>query len=184
MRSIRGFIRLFFGTRNVNPHKEKQCRASSRSASGSTEHTPSPFVTLQCAVVENDNQNPPPNWQSREQSCVRTGYEGIGILAPPTSVTGGYELLGTVGIREAPEQLDAILRGMGSGSRSTVTTWGHEAVQQAASRLGITDLRGWQHDALDAWAAGRDCLILAGTGSGKSACFQIPPLLDSRPSSA
>jgi ATP-dependent DNA helicase RecQ len=73
-----------------------------------------------------------------------------------------------------PEQLAAILR-----TRSVVTIWGHEALEKAASRIGITALRGWQRDALDAWAAGRDCMILAGTGSGKSACFQIPPLLDS-----
>ena len=53
----------------------------------------------------------------------------------------------------------------------------HVAERAAANRLGFAELRPFQRQALEAWRAGRDVVILAGTGSGKSACFQLPPLL-------
>ena len=53
----------------------------------------------------------------------------------------------------------------------------HAKRNAAASVLGIERLHGWQHEALAAWQEGRDCLILSGTGSGKSACYQLPALL-------
>ena len=50
-------------------------------------------------------------------------------------------------------------------------------VAAASRRLGISELRDWQRRALSAWSEGRDCLVLSATGSGKSACFQLPPLI-------
>ena len=46
-------------------------------------------------------------------------------------------------------------------------------------RMGLDAKRGqrmhpWQHDVLSAWLEGRDVLVLSGTGSGKSLCFQAP----------
>ncbi|KAL4188579.1 hypothetical protein AMTRI_Chr08g202890 [Amborella trichopoda] len=43
--------------------------------------------------------------------------------------------------------------------------------------FGISSLKSFQKEALEAWLAHRDCLVLAATGSGKSLCFQIPALL-------
>ncbi|XP_057732365.1 ATP-dependent DNA helicase Q-like SIM [Arachis stenosperma] len=43
--------------------------------------------------------------------------------------------------------------------------------------FGILCLKSFQKEALNAWAAHKDCLVLAATGSGKSLCFQVPALL-------
>lgn len=43
--------------------------------------------------------------------------------------------------------------------------------------FGFSSLKSFQKEALNAWAAHQDCLVLAATGSGKSLCFQIPALL-------
>ncbi|KAF9605738.1 hypothetical protein IFM89_018134 [Coptis chinensis] len=43
--------------------------------------------------------------------------------------------------------------------------------------FGFSCLKTFQKEALEAWLANEDCLVLAATGSGKSLCFQIPALL-------
>eukprot|EP00930_Biecheleria_cincta_P035357 TRINITY_DN24318_c0_g1_i1.p1 TRINITY_DN24318_c0_g1~~TRINITY_DN24318_c0_g1_i1.p1 ORF type:complete len:823 (-),score=106.28 TRINITY_DN24318_c0_g1_i1:19-2487(-) len=48
---------------------------------------------------------------------------------------------------------------------------------KALSRLGIEHLRPWQRSVLAHWHAGGDALVLSGTGSGKSLCFQVPALV-------
>eukprot|EP00928_Gymnodinium_smaydae_P006023 TRINITY_DN12093_c0_g1_i2.p1 TRINITY_DN12093_c0_g1~~TRINITY_DN12093_c0_g1_i2.p1 ORF type:complete len:273 (-),score=23.26 TRINITY_DN12093_c0_g1_i2:76-894(-) len=47
----------------------------------------------------------------------------------------------------------------------------------ASERLGVNHVRPWQRAVLERWLVGEDTLILSGTGSGKSLCFQplIPP---------
>lgn len=51
-------------------------------------------------------------------------------------------------------------------------------IEAAAEALGLRNgFRPWQTKVLEAWHAGKDCLILSGTGSGKSVCFQAPALL-------
>ncbi|XP_062180440.1 ATP-dependent DNA helicase Q-like SIM [Phragmites australis] len=46
--------------------------------------------------------------------------------------------------------------------------------------FGFSCLKDFQKEALDAWFAHKDCLVLAATGSGKSLCFQIPALLSTK----
>lgn len=46
--------------------------------------------------------------------------------------------------------------------------------------FGFLSVKGFQKEALDAWFAHKDCLVLAATGSGKSLCFQIPALLTTK----
>lgn len=43
--------------------------------------------------------------------------------------------------------------------------------------FGFSSLKSFQKEALGAWLAHKDCLVLAATGSGKSLCFQLPALL-------
>ena len=51
------------------------------------------------------------------------------------------------------------------------------SVTAAAVQLGITQLHDWQRKVVDAWLAGRDALVLSGTGSGKSACYMLPAVM-------
>lgn len=51
------------------------------------------------------------------------------------------------------------------------------AIDAAARRLGIAALQPWQVRAVNLAMGRRDCVILSGTGSGKSCCFQLPPLI-------
>ncbi|RDX86127.1 ATP-dependent DNA helicase Q-like SIM, partial [Mucuna pruriens] len=46
--------------------------------------------------------------------------------------------------------------------------------------FGFSSLKSFQKEALSAWVAHKDCLVLAATGSGKSLCFQIPALLSGK----
>ncbi|WCJ43113.1 ATP-dependent DNA helicase Q-like SIM [Euphorbia peplus] len=73
-------------------------------------------------------------------------------------------------------------------SSSSVDCGNHEEVdigldwEQRANNLlqkhfGYPCLKSFQKEALGAWVANQDCLVLAATGSGKSLCFQIPALL-------
>ena len=45
---------------------------------------------------------------------------------------------------------------------------------------GFTELRPLQGEVVDSAVAGRDAVVVLPTGGGKSLCFQMPPLLDSR----
>eukprot|EP00930_Biecheleria_cincta_P063946 TRINITY_DN4948_c0_g2_i1.p1 TRINITY_DN4948_c0_g2~~TRINITY_DN4948_c0_g2_i1.p1 ORF type:complete len:1322 (-),score=255.34 TRINITY_DN4948_c0_g2_i1:564-4130(-) len=46
--------------------------------------------------------------------------------------------------------------------------------------FGWPRLKSFQRRAVEAWAAGRPCFVLSGTGSGKSACFSLPALVERR----
>lgn len=56
------------------------------------------------------------------------------------------------------------------------------AVQVAESlakrHFGWPRLRSFQRRAVEAWAAGRSCFVISGTGSGKSGCFILPALVE------
>ncbi|XP_065854428.1 ATP-dependent DNA helicase Q-like SIM [Euphorbia lathyris] len=66
------------------------------------------------------------------------------------------------------------------GSREEVDIgldWEQRANNLLQKHFGYPCLKSFQKEALDAWVANQDCLVLAATGSGKSLCFQIPALL-------
>ncbi|XVF31366.1 hypothetical protein REPUB_Repub16aG0139600 [Reevesia pubescens] len=44
-------------------------------------------------------------------------------------------------------------------------------------QFGYSSVKSFQKEALAAWLAHQDCLVLAATGSGKSLCFQVPALV-------
>ncbi|XP_052193548.1 ATP-dependent DNA helicase Q-like SIM isoform X2 [Diospyros lotus] len=58
--------------------------------------------------------------------------------------------------------------------------WEHKVNDLLQKRFGYSSLKQFQKDALAAWLAHQDCLVLAATGSGKSLCFQIPALLSGK----
>ncbi|KAF5813593.1 putative DNA helicase [Helianthus annuus] len=55
--------------------------------------------------------------------------------------------------------------------------WEVRANMLLQKHFGYPLLKRFQREALGAWIAQKDCLVLAATGSGKSLCFQIPALL-------
>ncbi|KAF4360895.1 hypothetical protein G4B88_016055, partial [Cannabis sativa] len=55
--------------------------------------------------------------------------------------------------------------------------WEHKVNSLLQKHFGNFSLKKFQKEALAAWLANEDCLVLAATGSGKSLCFQIPALL-------
>ncbi|XP_020277413.1 ATP-dependent DNA helicase Q-like SIM isoform X6 [Asparagus officinalis] len=55
--------------------------------------------------------------------------------------------------------------------------WEQKACGILRKHFGFSSLKSFQKEAMEAWLARRDCLVLAATGSGKSLCFQIPALL-------
>ncbi|KAL7235219.1 hypothetical protein ACSBR1_018663 [Camellia fascicularis] len=55
--------------------------------------------------------------------------------------------------------------------------WEQKVNNLLYKHFGYSSLKSFQKEALAAWLAHQDCLVLAATGSGKSLCFQIPALL-------
>ncbi|XP_071729637.1 ATP-dependent DNA helicase Q-like SIM [Rutidosis leptorrhynchoides] len=55
--------------------------------------------------------------------------------------------------------------------------WEVRANRLLQQHFGYASIKTFQKEALEAWMAHKDCLVLAATGSGKSLCFQIPALL-------
>ncbi|KAF6135963.1 hypothetical protein GIB67_006855, partial [Kingdonia uniflora] len=55
--------------------------------------------------------------------------------------------------------------------------WEEKVTKLLCNHFGFSSLKSFQKEALEAWLANQDCLVLAATGSGKSLCFQIPALL-------
>lgn len=51
-----------------------------------------------------------------------------------------------------------------------------QATEALRKHFGFGSLRDFQSKAIAAWAEGKDVLITLGTGTGKSLCFQLPPL--------
>ncbi|KAK3200246.1 hypothetical protein Dsin_023661 [Dipteronia sinensis] len=59
----------------------------------------------------------------------------------------------------------------------TGSDWETKVNSLLQKHFGYSSLKNFQKEALSAWFAHQDCLVLAATGSGKSLCFQIPALL-------
>ncbi|MDJ0788777.1 MAG: DEAD/DEAH box helicase, partial [Myxococcota bacterium] len=55
------------------------------------------------------------------------------------------------------------------------------AMDKAAPRLGIPELRAEQREVIDTVMSGEDVLMILPTGFGKSACYQIPSMIFSKP---
>ncbi|XP_043711245.1 ATP-dependent DNA helicase Q-like SIM [Telopea speciosissima] len=55
--------------------------------------------------------------------------------------------------------------------------WEQRVNNVLMKHFGFSCLKSFQKEALEAWLAHQDCLVLAATGSGKSLCFQIPAIL-------
>ncbi|KAJ6305917.1 hypothetical protein OIU78_021282 [Salix suchowensis] len=99
-----------------------------------------------------------------------------GSKVSPLSVNGCEESCLSVGCGKAEDVVD----GLPVRCKEKVISgldWEERANRVLQERFGYSSLKGFQKEALAAWAAHQDCLVLAATGSGKSLCFQIPALL-------
>ncbi|KAK1430110.1 hypothetical protein QVD17_12627 [Tagetes erecta] len=79
----------------------------------------------------------------------------------------------------------SIMDHLQSGKKTTASVsiagsnedWEVRANMLLQQHFGYASLKRFQREALGAWIAQKDCVVLAATGSGKSLCFQIPALL-------
>ena len=60
--------------------------------------------------------------------------------------------------------------------------WQERARDLLYKHWGHAVLRPLQLEAISCALHGRDCLVIAPTGAGKSVCYQLPPLLTGKPS--
>ncbi|XP_027366933.1 ATP-dependent DNA helicase Q-like SIM [Abrus precatorius] len=58
--------------------------------------------------------------------------------------------------------------------------WEQRVSYLLQKHFGFSSLKSFQKEALAAWVAHKDSVVLAATGAGKSLCFQIPALLSGR----
>ena len=49
-----------------------------------------------------------------------------------------------------------------------------------AERFGLTSFKPFQREVIDATLQGKDTLVIYPTGSGKSLCFQFPPVYENK----
>jgi superfamily II DNA helicase RecQ len=59
--------------------------------------------------------------------------------------------------------------------------WAAAAATKLRHHWGHGELRSSQREAIGAAIAGRDVLVVLATGTGKSVCYQLPPLIVGRP---
>eukprot|EP01048_Picozoa_sp_COSAG05_P002067 COSAG05_NODE_77_length_21410_cov_1079.308573_5_plen_366_part_00 len=87
------------------------------------------------------------------------------------------EILGEADGVSPPEAQDpaSVASGTGGGGGRAFAAWANATLQRVWGRE--YSLRGFQLGAVEALLSGRDALVVSGTGSGKSVCFQLPPLL-------
>ncbi|MED6193479.1 hypothetical protein PIB30_019952 [Stylosanthes scabra] len=83
-------------------------------------------------------------------------------------------------ISEMPDDMGVMPGPIVTGSMENLdvrSDWETRVGGLLQKHFGFSCLKRFQREALNAWAAHRDCLVLAATGSGKSLCFQVPALL-------
>ena len=56
-------------------------------------------------------------------------------------------------------------------------------VATLAEKFSITRFKDYQRQIISAILKGQDCLVIQPTGSGKSMCFQFPPVFENKKSS-
>uniref|UniRef100_A0A2N9J9E4 DNA 3'-5' helicase n=1 Tax=Fagus sylvatica TaxID=28930 RepID=A0A2N9J9E4_FAGSY len=126
----------------------------------------------------------PPSGQLRQsnlldhfQSAARSKRSRIGFL-PDVLVSGSNISPGPV------EEHKEDLSGMSDPfpvdcpqELDIASDWEKKVTSLLQKHFGYSSLKNFQKEALAAWLAHQDCLVLAATGSGKSLCFQIPAML-------
>ena len=127
--------------------------------------------------------------QALPAACQRNGRRGgqMGIaqlLAVPrtwtcpactfinTGVHGRAAACGMCSTARKPRGAAAAPPRAEEPKRTRQAAWQDEVADRGLERG--QRLHAWQEGVLAAWMQGRDCLILSGTGSGKSLCFQAP----------
>ncbi|KAK7344246.1 hypothetical protein VNO77_13637 [Canavalia gladiata] len=84
-------------------------------------------------------------------------------------------------VKEHKELFPQTLSGPLEGQDLDVASdWELRVSNLMQKHFGFSILKSFQKEALAAWIAHKDCLVLAATGSGKSLCFQIPALLSGK----
>nr|XP_027107724.1 ATP-dependent DNA helicase Q-like SIM isoform X4 [Coffea arabica] len=141
--------------------------SSTSSLGGSTSSKKSAGKMRQLSIIEHLQCGRKPNKSSK--------FTNEPHLVMPSSV----RLLGTaLGSKESlPETSNAIIPCYKDEDDIGRSDWEMEVKNILNKHFGHSFLKPFQKEALAAWIAHKDSLVLAATGSGKSLCFQIPALL-------
>ncbi|XP_057975464.1 ATP-dependent DNA helicase Q-like SIM isoform X2 [Malania oleifera] len=111
----------------------------------------------------------------RSRTNASSDVSGSESLVLPKPVEEHEELLSSMGcnMQAVPESQPVYYQ----QELEIGSDWEQKANDILRKHFGYSSLKSFQKEALAAWVARQDCLVLAATGSGKSLCFQIPALL-------
>ena len=118
---------------------------------------------------DDDDELPPPSGLHASSACssIRNPYTGSNAAAACSSCPPSSSVSSAVAAARAPAQAHAAPADLESHANATLQRhWGP-----------THQLRPFQLRAIQALCDNRDALVVSGTGSGKSLCFQLPPLL-------
>ncbi|XP_058002817.1 ATP-dependent DNA helicase Q-like SIM isoform X2 [Hevea brasiliensis] len=112
--------------------------------------------------------------RSRNNNVPDISISSSEILARPIDdVKASITRVDCGNLKTVPEDLQVCFR----EEADTGLDWEQRANNLLQKHFGYSSVKSFQKEALAAWLAHQDCLVLAATGSGKSLCFQIPALL-------
>ncbi|GLT28931.1 hypothetical protein SLA2020_038330 [Shorea laevis] len=124
--------------------------------------------TRQSSILDHFQSN-----RGRVSGITNASASRSEFLPGPVEVDQGLLSAATCNPETLPELLPVCcLNELDIGS-----DWEEKVNNLLKKHFGYSSLKSFQKEALAAWLAHQDCLVLAATGSGKSLCFQIPALL-------
>jgi superfamily II DNA helicase RecQ len=124
----------------------------------------------------------------RSSSTVEPKAAVVGsfLMASEASVNGGFCETNVFGTKEeAPNSdskgnIDSSNGRQRSGFPAPAFAMSFHQREALEATFGFSTLRPFQKRVLGALQSGKDCLVLAGTGSGKSLCFQFAAAVDAK----
>ncbi|XP_059648491.1 ATP-dependent DNA helicase Q-like SIM [Cornus florida] len=150
-----------------------KCSTSNKKALGRKTMS-SPGSLRQLSIMEHLKPAARPK---RSRTSVKPDVLVSGSEVSPKFVEGPNETLPVLDSNRKPTAQMPMLPSYWNKELDIGPDWEQKVNGLLHKHFGYSSLKSFQKEALAAWLAHQDCLVLAATGSGKSLCFQIPALL-------